>query len=88
METDGHKDKILNMNPKDEMALRVVILVGHTDVTDMYGLSVFHNIKCELPLKEIKRKKKLISNYFLYDTIWLLLVKLVFRMLVASIFLP
>ena len=38
--------------------LRVVILVGHTDVTDMYGLSIFHNIKCELPLKEIKTKKK------------------------------
>ena len=38
--------------------LRVFILVGHTDVTDMYALSIFHNTKCKLPLKETKTKKK------------------------------
>ena len=41
--------------------LRVFILVGHTDVTDMYALSIFHNTKCKLPLKETKTKKKV--NY-------------------------
>lgn len=48
------------MNPKDEIRVSkgCHLSWAQQDVTDMGGLSVFHNIKCELPLKEIKRKKK------------------------------
>lgn len=59
METDEHKYRHQNINPKDELCDSKDYLLRWTNWHDWYiWISIFNSVKCKLSLKKTKAKKK------------------------------